>query len=206
MTTCQQFKDANRAWVDSLIASGRIPGGLKGVHFAFVHQYDKPGHGLHGQLCLVAGRERAGQYFNQFNFLGGKIEDRDGRCEAGRLLGASFRELWEEMGVCLVAPLSRVVVDIIIAGRSLIWVCVVTGLSSTSINKAIALKDKDPHLPSCYKEVHECRQITRGDLHKCSSYVQSYFGALELAYTHCRPARPLHFSEAMVPVYGKKHT
>jgi hypothetical protein len=196
------FCQANRAWVQSLIDTRKIQDEVKGVHFAFVHRYSKPGHGLDGQLCLITGQERGGQYFEKFNFFGGKVEHTDGRCPASRILGASFRELWEEMGVRLTVPLESVVIDVIMAGRSLIWVCAIDGISTSSINKAIANKDKDPSLPGCYKEIQECRQITRDDLHKCSSYVQAHFHSITAAYRAGR----MHFKEAMRPVYCKKHS
>lgn len=210
LPTRQAFIDANIDWVQSLMDGQRIPRDIKGVHFAFVHRYSTPGHDLDGKLCLVAAQERGGQYFGKFNFFGGKVDPGDGRNPAARVLSASYRELWEEMGACIVVPLHRIVIDIIVVGESIIWVCAVAGISSSKITIAIARKDRNANLPGCYKEMEACQQITRTDLHKCSSYVKQHYNAIMAAYkavynAGC-PDEPMHFVDAMRAVYCELHT
>ena len=118
----QRFIAQNSDWLEDLMDSGRVERDIKGVGFAFVHVYHKPGDPLHGKLCVVCGRERGGTYKGQYNFFGGKVESSDGLTPATRVLGATFRELWEEMGVAFTVPLREVVVDAIGIGHSLLWV------------------------------------------------------------------------------------
>jgi len=199
------FVRLNSSWIASLQTAGKLPQWCAAVHFAFVHRYSSPGHALDGQLCLVAGQERGGQYFGEFNFPGGKIDRADGTHPTVRILRAVYRELWEEMAVCPAVPLHQFVIDIITAGPSAIFVCAVDGISTTKLNAVIALKDKDKRLPPEYKEIHEYRQMTRDDMHKCSSYVRTHFNHIRTAYIATRPPKRLHFAEALRPVYCKPH-
>ena len=197
----QRFIAQNSDWVEHLMRSNHIPREVKGVSFAFVHVYHKPGDPLHGKLCVVCGRECGGKYAGQYNFFGGKVEESDGYTPVTRVLSASFRELWEEMGVEFTVPLHKVVVDVIVKGQSLLWVCAVNGISCTKLNELIESKRK-MHLPYAYMEMTKCKHITEGDLDRCSSYVQEQFRNVARVYRNL-PLKPLHFQKSMRVVCGK---
>jgi hypothetical protein len=194
-----EFIHANLDWMCQLMKGGMIPVDAKGVHFAFVHRYRKPNTALDGQLCVVLGRESAGRYQNQFNFFGGQIDHGDGPNPPARILGAAFRELWEEMGVQFKTPLVSAVIDIIVVGKSVLFVCAVAGISCTKLNAAIKSKRG---LPGQYNEMTETRHITERDLGMCSEYVRKQFGRVVGAYgSKC--TKSVHFDKAMRAVRGK---
>ena len=118
---------------------------------------------------------------------------------AQRILGASFRELWEEMGVAFAVPLRAVVVDAIVIGHSLLWVCAVNGISCKTLNNLIALKRS---MPYAYTEITKCKHIAEGDLDGCSSYVRGQFDNVLSVYRTWHK-KPLHFKAAMRVVEGK---
>ena len=167
--------------------------------FAFVHVYHKPGDPLHGKECVVCGRERGWTYKGQNNFFGGMVESSNGPTAAQRVLGASFRELWEEMGVAFTVPLRAVVVDAIVIGNSLLWACAINGISCNTLNNLIALKR---NMLYAYTEITKCKHIAEGDLDRCSSYVWGQFQNVLNVYRTWHK-KPLHFKAAMRVVFGK---
>ena len=109
----------------------RLAAGKKvyGVSLVPIHVYSAGRPELIGKKCMVLGKERAGIYTGEFNFFGGKADDK-----AGPLADVLFEETYEEFGIILTPDLfHRSLVDRFAVpirdGVSLLFVCHITGIS-----------------------------------------------------------------------------
>jgi 8-oxo-dGTP pyrophosphatase MutT (NUDIX family) len=108
MVPIVSVKDLSREFVNGVSGkfNGFIPANtpVYGVSFVPIHLYARGENALIGKHCVVLGKERGGPYMDQFNFFGGKVDDKasvskfvSGK-DVARVL---FEEVYEELHIAL---------------------------------------------------------------------------------------------------------
>lgn len=87
--------------IDRFIPTGTP---ILGVSLVPIHLYARGDKSMVGKHCVVLGKERGGPYMNQFNFFGGKIDDKASMkkfASAEDVAKVLFEEVYEELHVAL---------------------------------------------------------------------------------------------------------
>lgn len=145
-------------FLSSLSASG----GCKGASFVPVHRYGYGRAHLMGKFCIVAGKERAGCYKDQYNYFGGKVERRGSSLDEQMHVVAEtlFDETLEELGLVLKPFPAGSYHDIFLCGPSINLVTIITGISGTWWNKVVQDRTtRNPSLSWKYQEMSSIEHI-----------------------------------------------
>lgn len=143
MSRITSVDELSKAFVKGVsgMFDGFIPANtpILGVSFIPIHLYARGDKSMVGKHCVVLGKERGGPYMDQFNFFGGKMDDKaSGRFASGKdVAKVLFEEVYEELHIalnpkefdkvllrCLSLPYGN--------GVSLVFVVHVKGLSRSS--------------------------------------------------------------------------
>ncbi len=162
-----------------------------GVAFIPLHFYYKPGHPLNEQLCVVLGRERAGQYTGFYNFIGGAGSH--GESEKTTL----FRETEEELGLVLDDRLLQTcLIERVRVGGTTFFGCHVTGLSSQKWHQMMQARGRG--CPWEYQEMDDIQHFPVAQLMSnpnISPYVQKYIPLLMRFVARIQVTQPVHYSK-----------
>lgn len=195
----KEFAESNYAFAKFMLESvdWYTPAAKQGkrvasVHCAFVFQYDTRGKSRPDMksknpedryVLAVAFDKNKGKW----DFPGGK-NDSDAPDPVIQFLTTLYNELYEELGVTIIAPLETFVIQLLRCGRdgtSLLLVCGVKDLYASKFRAEMQRKQQiRPRLPSCHLEMTDFKYLAQneGEGSDCTSYVRGhYMRVIEIA-------------------------
>ena len=159
----QRFVKANYDFAAKTLRTIDMRGELGSVHAAFCWKYE-------GQSRLdLVGKHVVAVAFDQgkqeWDFPGGRNDCSAGPDRVVQFLRTLYKELYEELSVCIRVPLKQFVLGVLPCGRnrrSLLVVCGVRGLVADRF-VAVMQEKQGLRLPAAYREMVDFRYLGLGD-------------------------------------------
>lgn len=166
------FVSINKEFMVMLLRSIGFTGRVMSVHLAIGWLYTGKNHELYGKYVFGVGYD---QFKQKWDFPGGKNDSwKDAgatKDPATQILETMYKELYEELGVTIIAPLHEFVREIIRCGAKGGNILVVCGIRSlVAKHFEVEMRRKAaivPQLPTCYLEMTGFKYVCAKDILSC---------------------------------------